>query len=256
MIKALHEMNTQIHDFRVVESAGRTREGAEGDEWPDPRQQVDGCLQPESPRAPLGVYEQGVLQRRHRRVVAGRDRAGRRRQLREQLPAFFPARRTASATPIRSSPARRPTKASAGRSPHKRVVILTRSAFPGMQRYAAAAWSGDINGDWETFKPPDSRRTEFLPDRACRIGPPTPAASSVRAINTLRRITTNCSTRWFQWSTFCPILRIHGYQTETEMWKWLPETQNDPARVRHAALPDAALQLFRRVEGHAAKATR
>ncbi len=31
--------------------------------------------------------------------------------------------------------------------------------------------------------------------------------------------------RWFQWSTFSPILRIHGYQTETEMWKWLPETQ-------------------------------
>ena len=27
-------------------------------------------------------------------------------------------------------------------------------------------------------------------------------------------------TRWFQYSTFCPIQRIHGYQSETEFWKY------------------------------------
>ncbi|MDP4189419.1 MAG: glycoside hydrolase family 31 protein, partial [Bacteroidota bacterium] len=27
-------------------------------------------------------------------------------------------------------------------------------------------------------------------------------------------------TRWFQWGTFNPIFRIHGYQTETEPWKY------------------------------------
>jgi alpha-D-xyloside xylohydrolase len=31
--------------------------------------------------------------------------------------------------------------------------------------------------------------------------------------------------RWFEWSTFCPILRIHGYKTYTEFWNWLPGTQ-------------------------------
>ena len=27
-------------------------------------------------------------------------------------------------------------------------------------------------------------------------------------------------TRWFQWGTFSPIFRMHGYQTETEPWKY------------------------------------
>ena len=36
--------------------------------------------------------------------------------------------------------------------PGKRVCILTRSAFPGLQRYASAIWSGDISGNWETFR--------------------------------------------------------------------------------------------------------
>ena len=31
-------------------------------------------------------------------------------------------------------------------------LILTRSAFPGAQRYAAATWSGDIGNDWETLR--------------------------------------------------------------------------------------------------------
>ena len=31
--------------------------------------------------------------------------------------------------------------------------------------------------------------------------------------------------RWFRWSTFCPILRVHGYKTETERRKRLPNMQ-------------------------------
>ena len=33
----------------------------------------------------------------------------------------------------------------------KRVVILTRSAFAGQQRHAAASWSGDISANWITL---------------------------------------------------------------------------------------------------------
>ena len=36
----------------------------------------------------------------------------------------------------------------AGREP----MILTRSGFPGIQRYNAALWSGDVGNDWETFR--------------------------------------------------------------------------------------------------------
>ena len=34
----------------------------------------------------------------------------------------------------------------------KRVCILTRSAFAGQQRYATINWSGDIGGNWDTYK--------------------------------------------------------------------------------------------------------
>jgi alpha-D-xyloside xylohydrolase len=32
-------------------------------------------------------------------------------------------------------------------------------------------------------------------------------------------------TRWFQWGTFCPIFRVHGYQSETEPWKYGPTVE-------------------------------
>jgi alpha-D-xyloside xylohydrolase len=47
-------------------------------------------------------------------------------------------------------------------------------------------------------------------------------------------------TRWFQWSTFCPILRIHGYGTATEIWNWLPTTQTNLIafdQLRYRMLP-------------------
>ena len=37
-------------------------------------------------------------------------------------------------------------------APNKRAMILTRSAFPGMQRYATATWSGDVGYDWNTLR--------------------------------------------------------------------------------------------------------
>jgi hypothetical protein len=47
-------------------------------------------------------------------------------------------------------------------------------------------------------------------------------------------------TRWFQWSTFCPILRIHGFGTATEIWNWLPATQTNLTafdELRYRMLP-------------------
>jgi alpha-D-xyloside xylohydrolase len=37
-------------------------------------------------------------------------------------------------------------------SEDKRVILLTRSAFAGQQRYSANTWSGDVRSDWPTFK--------------------------------------------------------------------------------------------------------
>ncbi|HEY8933554.1 MAG TPA: glycoside hydrolase family 31 protein [Rariglobus sp.] len=109
-------------------------------------------------------------------------------------------------------------------NPDKRVCILTRSAYPGMQRYAAAAWSGDINGDWITLKRQIPAGLNFS-----ITGIPYWTTDTGGFFHPNDQYTNadynELLARWFQWSTFCPILRIHGFKTETEMWKWLPETQ-------------------------------
>ena len=108
--------------------------------------------------------------------------------------------------------------------PGKRVCILTRSSYLGMQRYAAAAWSGDINGDWTTFKRQIPAGLNY-----CIAGLPYWTTDCGGFFHPRDQYTSadynELLTRWFQWSTFCPIMRVHGYKTETEMWKWLPETQ-------------------------------
>ncbi|HBF33314.1 TPA: glycosyl hydrolase family 31 [Candidatus Sumerlaeota bacterium] len=127
-----------------------------------------------------------------------------------------------------------------GTDPNKRVCILTRSAFPGMQRYAAAAWSGDINGTWDTFKRQIPAGLNF-----CLTGQPywtTDCGGFFRPGNGQYKSSdyNELLTRWFQWSTFCPILRVHGYGTKTEMWEWLPETQKNMLaydKLRYRMLP-------------------
>jgi alpha-D-xyloside xylohydrolase len=108
-------------------------------------------------------------------------------------------------------------------APDKRVVILTRSAFPGQQRYATALWSGDIAANWETL-----RRQIPAGLNVCLAGLPywtTDCGGFFRPRNQYASDDyADLLTRWFQYSTFCPVQRIHGYQTETEFWKF-PKAQ-------------------------------
>jgi len=108
--------------------------------------------------------------------------------------------------------------------PGKRVCNLTRSAYLGQQRYGTIVWSGDIRGDWITF-----RRQIPAGLNLCMAGIPywtTDCGGFFRPSDQYQSTDYNeLQARWFEWSTFCPILRIHGYKTKTEFWNWLPETQ-------------------------------
>ncbi len=126
-----------------------------------------------------------------------------------------------------------------GTSSSKRVVILSRSSYLGQQRYSAAAWSGDISGDWTTFARQIRGGLNYsitgLPywttDTGGFFHPRNQYASA--DYNELL-------TRWFEWSAFCPILRIHGSGTATEMWNWLPATQTNLIaydQLRYRMLP-------------------
>jgi alpha-D-xyloside xylohydrolase len=115
-------------------------------------------------------------------------------------------------------------------------VILSRSAYTGQQRNGSISWSGDISGNWETLRRQIPAGLSFgvsgLPYWTTDIGGffrPKDQYTSPEYHELL--------IRWFQFGTFCPIFRIHGYQSETEMWKYGPEvekilTQYDELRYR------------------------
>jgi alpha-D-xyloside xylohydrolase len=111
--------------------------------------------------------------------------------------------------------------------PNKRVFILTRSAFPGLQRYAAATWSGDISSRWHDMKLQISAGINFsmsgLPYWSMDIGgfaverrftnPDTAALEEWREMNA----------RWYQFGAFAPLFRVHGQFPYREIYNTSPE---------------------------------
>jgi alpha-D-xyloside xylohydrolase len=91
--------------------------------------------------------------------------------------------------------------------PNARVFILTRSSFIGQQRNAAAAWSGDIPTTFEELRLQIMAGLNFcacgLPYWCTDIG----GYKGGWAKSPLYR---ELFIRWFQFGTFCPILRSHG----------------------------------------------
>lgn len=110
-----------------------------------------------------------------------------------------------------------------GAAPDQRVFNLTRSGFAGMQRYAAAVWSGDITSTWTALRKQIPAALGFtlsgmpywtmdsggfaVPQRF--LHPSAEDAEEWRELNT----------RWFQFSTFVPLLRVHGEEPNREMWE-------------------------------------
>jgi alpha-D-xyloside xylohydrolase len=125
-------------------------------------------------------------------------------------------------------------------SNEKRVCILTRSAFSGQQRYGVINWSGDIGGDWDTYKRQIVAGLNFtitgLPYWTTDIGGFFRPGNSQYTDPKFHELLT----RWYQWSVFNPIFRMHGYMTETEPWKY-GQTVEDNMRkmlnLRYQLLP-------------------
>ncbi len=123
--------------------------------------------------------------------------------------------------------------------PEKRVCILTRSAFSGEQRYASATWSGDIGNDWETFRRQIPAGLNYV-----ITGLPywtTDCGGFFRPANQYRDTTYHERfIRWFQYATFCPMQRVHGYQTDTEFWRFGAKVEREALRylnLRYRLLP-------------------
>lgn len=122
----------------------------------------------------------------------------------------------------------------------KRVCILTRSAFSGQQRYGIINWSGDIGGNWDTFRRQIVAGLNFtisgLPYWTTDIGGffrPGPGQYADENYHELLL-------RWFQWGAFNPVFRIHGYMSETEPWKYGQKVEDNMRKMlnlRYQLLP-------------------
>lgn len=111
----------------------------------------------------------------------------------------------------------------------KRVYILTRSAFAGMQKYAASYWTGDVSANWEEFRMQIPAGINF-----CMTGIPywTTDIAGYFAKRQNGWWFANGAfdngqqdegykelyTRWFQFASFCPLFRAHGADFPREPW--------------------------------------
>jgi alpha-D-xyloside xylohydrolase len=123
----------------------------------------------------------------------------------------------------------------------KRVVNLTRSGFPGQQRYGAITWSGDITATWKTLRRQIADGLNF-----CVTGNPRwtldiggffvdrkeqwswrgdyPRGCEDPAYRELY-------VRWMQLGAFLPMMRSHGTDTPREVWRF-----GEPGEPFHDAL--------------------
>ena len=103
------------------------------------------------------------------------------------------------------------------------VMILTRCGFAGIQRYGSALWSGDVGNDWETFR---RQITAGLGIQAAGIPWWTyDAGGFFRPGNQYNDAAyQERMLRWIATSVFLPLMRVHGYMSNTEPWNYGPET--------------------------------
>lgn len=135
--------------------------------------------------------------------------------------AIGPATRVMSAYPLMNSKAVYDGQRST--APDQRVFILTRSGFAGIQRYATVTWSGDITSTFQTLRKQITAGLGFsiagdpywtTDTGGYTMEPRLAQAKGGIALDEWQEL----NARWFEYSTFSPILRVHGTDRPREPW--------------------------------------
>lgn len=106
----------------------------------------------------------------------------------------------------------------------KEPMILTRCGFAGIQRYGSALWSGDVGNDWETFR---RQITAGLGMQAAGI--PWWTYDAGGFFRPQNQYTDSAyierMLRWIETAVYLPLMRVHGYMSNTEPWNYGQEAQ-------------------------------
>ncbi len=119
-------------------------------------------------------------------------------------------------------------KAGTDKRDEKRVVNLTRSGYPGQQKYGTILWSGDIGATWDTLRRQIATGLNF-----CASGMPywTLDIGAFFVKNGIQWYWDGeyddtaadpayCElfVRWYEWGAFLPVFRGHGTDVRRELW--------------------------------------
>lgn len=123
--------------------------------------------------------------------------------------------------------------------PKQRPMILTRSGFAGIQRYGTALWSGDVGNDWETLRRQISgglgMQAAGVPWWTYDAGGFFRPGNQYNDKAYIERLL-----RWVEISVYLPLMRVHGYQSDTEPWRYGDEAKSIIAKSleeRYRLLP-------------------
>jgi alpha-D-xyloside xylohydrolase len=141
--------------------------------------------------------------------------------------------------------------------PNKRVLILSRAAYLGSQRTGALFWSSDINPSWEALArqiPTGLNMTasgfaywgndiggwQGLPKTTTATKPPLLDPSDARETVGNFHDYPELFTRWFQYGTFLPTLRLHGDRKNADIWSFGKQAETVLAKydqLRYRLIP-------------------
>jgi alpha-D-xyloside xylohydrolase len=129
-------------------------------------------------------------------------------------------------------------------APDRRVFILTRSGYPGMQRYSAVVWSGDSTSTWPAMRNQIMAGLGYsisgIPWWSMDIGGYQRPERFIDLSNPANKAEWDeLNTRWFQFGTFVPIMRVHG-QGDREIYNFGDEAVRAMTRydkLRYALMP-------------------
>ena len=111
-----------------------------------------------------------------------------------------------------------------GLSGGEEPAILTRSAFSGIQRYGVVTWSGDVGNDFGTL-----RREIAGGLGQMATGLPWWTFDAGGFFRPMDQYTSEeyqeRMIRWIQVGCFLPFMRVHGYMSQTEPWRYSERTQ-------------------------------
>ena len=109
--------------------------------------------------------------------------------------------------------------------PDKRVFLLTRNGFAGLQRYSTASWSGDIGTSWTDMRMQMAAGLGYsmsgIPFWGMDIGGFSVMSKFYDPANADEW--QELQTRWHQFGTFVPLFRTHGQWPRRELWNIAPE---------------------------------